>query len=225
MNYFTETTNGVEELKHFPYRNFEEFKKAVTNNDILGTNIAMDKARDWVMRGLDAPKGWMYFGYILVFLPYLFTIFYLIAAFVLHNYWLIIYSVVPILSIFFFNPFARKAFKIHYYFIILYVILSLFLKELWSPLFWLPLVFLYLATNQLYEGSAQIVREHLTKDEMLLCVFWKWWDLVIYLKDGTQVSQRYYEYGGNTLYFEDIKKEWKDYIELQDKTVNKNNLS
>ncbi len=212
MNYFTEQTNIVEDLQHFPYSDFNEFKIAVKEGEILDCGIAMDYARKWITGSSDAPSGWRNFSNLLMLFPYLLIIFYFVLAFWIKNYWLIPYSIVPVIFTFFANPMGRKAFKIHYYFIAIYVIAALFIKDLWSLMYWFPLVLIYLSLNQLYEGSAQIVRENLVKNEKLLCLFWKWWDMVIYLKDGTKLSQRYREKNGNTDYYEDIDKDWEEYV-------------
>lgn len=215
MNYFKEETIKTEDLKHFPYGDFEEFKKAVKEGEIIDFGIAMDYARKWVTGSNDAPKGWMYLSNFLMLVPYLFVVFYIVMAFVLKNYWLLPYSIVPFVFQFFANPLGRKVFKIHYYFIAIYVIAAIFIQDLRSLIYWFPLVLVYLSLNQLYGGSAQIVRENLTKNERLLCLFWKWWDLVIYSKDDTKLSQRYYEKGDKTNYYDDVDKEWKEYIETR----------
>lgn len=216
-NYFEEKTDKVEELKHFPFKNFEEFKEAVKTGEIMDFGIAMDRAREWVTRGVSAPKGWMYVSTFLIFFPWLLVGFYIVMAFITGNFWLLPYSIIPIIFMFFANPIGRKAFKIHYYFIGAYIILGFFINELWSLIYWLPLVLEYLALNQLYGGSAQIVRENLPKKEHLLAYFWKWGDLTIYTKSGVY-TQRYENKGEiNTFsdnhYYVDIEKEWKEYVD------------
>lgn len=217
MNYYDEISDKVELLWHFPYPNFSAFKEAVEKGEVVNTGIPMDYARQWVTQGVSAPKGWMIFSNILLVLPYLLTIFYIVTAFTSRNYWLILYSVVPIIFMFFFNPLARRAFKMHYYFIGIYVLVGIFIKSLWEPIYWLPLVVDYLALNQLYEGSAQLVRENLHKNEKLLCWFWKRGNLQIELKDGSKWADRYVERDGKTEFYGDVDKEWREYIDKQDK--------
>lgn len=221
MNYYEEISDKVELLWHFPYPEFNAFKEAVEKGEVVNTGIPMDYARQWVTQGADAPKGWMILSNILLTFPYLLTIFYIVTAFINRNYWLILYSIIPIIFMFFFNPLARRAFKMHYYFIGIYILAGIFIKSLWEPIYWLPLVVDYLALNQLYEGSAQLVRENLHKNEKLLCWFWKRGNLQIELKDGSKWADRYIEKDGKTNFYEDVDREWKEYFGRQDKKFSK----
>lgn len=216
MNYYEEKTNKVKNLKHFPCESIDVFQKAVEQGVIIDISIAMDIARKWVMETNKSTPFQRYSRALLSLLPFILTLFYIIAAFVLHNYWLILYSLLPIIVAFTGSPIARKIIPLHFVILGLFILIWALTGNL-SMIYWVPIVAQYLALDYMYKGSTNIVRKMLLMDEDTLCYFWKWNHMSLYFNNGGIYSQNYQEVDGKTNYYEDMTKEWKDYIDKQDK--------
>lgn len=212
-NYFAQKTAKVEDLRHFPFSSFKEFKSAVSDGTVVDIGVAMDKARNWVMESKDSPPFWRILSYILVWIPFFFILFYFVAAFILPNYWLIPYALVPLLIFFTGSPIGRRIFPVHYLLIIIFLIAWFITGNFPDLIYWLPLVIEYLILNQLYSGSAGIAQEAIVNDEKTLCLFWKWGAFDLLLADGTRHLQRWVEKDGQTIRYKDIEEEWEEYYE------------
>lgn len=220
MNYYEKKINKIEELKYFPFSSFKQFQDAVKNGDIKDIGIAMDIARRWVMETTKSTPFQRNSRNLLFLLPFILTLYYLISAFTIPNYWLIPYSLLPIIVAFTGSPIARKVFPLHIIIFGIFILVWAFTGNL-SAIYWVPIIIQYLALEYMYKGSTQIIRELLTKDEETLCFFWRWRHMTLYLKNGEAWNQDYMEVGGQTQYYEDMQKEWKEYISIQDKKSNK----
>lgn len=216
-NYFQNKTDSVRELMHFPYSTFTAFQQAVVSGEVVDMGIAMDHARSWAMQAEDAPRGQMILKYLLMTSFLLMPIFYIIAAFFMNNYWLIPYALVPVLVFFTGSPIARKVFPLHWILLAGLGILWLVSGNFPHPIYWLPILIEYKGFDYLYRGSAQLVREQIPKSEKTLILFWKHWDLTLYLKNGEKHSQRGIEKDGKYSFNQDVQDEWEAYLATRKK--------
>lgn len=220
-NYYKSKTLRVEELKHFPFESFADYQHAITTGKILDTPIAMDMARQWIMQSQDSPKFWRVFSYSLMILALSSIPFFLATTFITQNLWLLLFIPLSLIVFLSGSPMGRRVFPIHYLLIIGFVIAWIITGRFPNWIYWFPILMIYLSLNQLYSGSAKTVRNIVLKNEEVLCLFWKyhWMDLMF--ADGTRYSQRSYEHDGKFEFYEDIDKEWKDYIEEKHNTSKK----
>jgi len=216
-NYYLEESKNVAELKHFPYKSFSDFQASVFNESIVDIGVPMDLARNWVTRSNDSPSFWRNLYLILMMYVFCLPVFYLLYGIVKFDISAVLYILVSIFVAFTGSPFVRKIFKSHYYVIGFYLLIWLINGALPNIIFWFPILCQYIALNQIYKGSAGIVREVVTKNESVLCLFWKWWDLQICLKDGSVLTQRDCRINDKTTFYEDISEEWKEYCDLKSK--------
>lgn len=212
-NYFQEKTTSVSGLMHFPFKSFEMFLDAIKSGEVVDIGVAMDHARSWATQAADAPKGQKIFKNILMVTFFALPLFYIVAAFVMRNYWLIPFALVPALVFFTGSPIARKVFPLHWILIGGLGILWLVSGTFPHPIYWLPILVEYKAFDYLYKGSAALVRQQVQKNEKTLILFWKYFDLTLYFKDGSNHSQRGVTKDDNYSHHQDVQDEWKSYLD------------
>lgn len=211
-NYFSTKMDRVNNLKHFPFPSFEKFQQAIKDKKVIDIGIPMDYARKWAMESVTAPKFQKIVKYVLMLVSIITPIFYWIMAFAIGNFWLLLYSLVPVVVFFTGSPIARKVFPLHQVLIIIFVLLWIFIGGFPSWIYWLPVTVQLFIMNYLYKSSTQLVRKIVQYDEGILSLFWKWWDLILVLDNGEEHSQRSLKQGGQYIYHEDVQKEWKEFI-------------
>lgn len=212
-NYFQDNTETVAELKHFPFSTFQDYKESLGKGEIVDIGVPMDHARKWAMESSYAPKLQAIIKLVLTVCIYLLPIFYIVMAFVLHNYWLAPFALLPLIIFATGSPMARKMVPLHW--ILLGVLILWWLTSGVIPhfIYWLPLVLEYKVLDYLYKDSAKLVRQIAQKDEITLVLFWKWWDLGLVFKNGEEWSQRSKKTLNNFEYYDDIQVEWESYLE------------
>lgn len=216
-NYFETETKGVSDLMQFPYSNFKQFQTAIKEGDIVDIALPMDKTRTWLMEGKNAPKSAQLLAQLIIYSIFFLPVFYIIAAFVIGNYWLIPFAIIPVLVIFLGTPIARKTLPFHWILFIGLLIMWWIGDSFPDPIYWLPIILEYKGLDYLYKGSASIARQQVQKDEILLCVFWKYWGLTLIYKDGKELSQDYSRINNKITHNEDVKKEWVEFVESRKK--------
>lgn len=220
-NYFKKETTTVEELMHFPFNSFKDFQSAVKNGEVIDIEVQMDHARKWAMQSKDAPKNQRVLKEVLMITcSLLLPIFYIIIAFFTKNYWLLPYSLVPLAVFFVGNPITRKAFPLHWILLTGFIVLWLFSGSFPSLIYWLPILIEYKILDYIYRGSAQLIREFVIKDEKTLILFWKYFYLGIYLKNGERHLQSGVEKNGEFSFNEDVRNESKMHLTAQEKCKN-----
>lgn len=222
-NYFINNSPTVDKIKHFPYKSFAEFKENISNQSIVGISVPMDYARNWITQSSESPIFWhnLYLG----LMAYIFClpIFYILFGIFTLDLSAIIYTIIAVVVAFTGSPFAMKVFKVHYLIIGIYLVVWLISGSFPGTIYWLPILFQYFAFNQLYKGSASIVRGIMIENEKVLCLFWKWYDARLLLKDGNEYSQRGVEKNGKFEPNEDVQKEWEQYYKyISEKKLEKN---
>lgn len=214
-NYFDDQTKKVNDLKYFPFPSFEKFQQAIKDKEVLDIGVPMDYARKWAMEAATAPKFQRAVKYVLMLIAIAIPVFYWIMAFVMGNYWLLLYSLVPVVVFFTGSPIARKVFPLHWVLIIIFVLLWFFTGGFPSWIYWLPVAVQLFVMNYLYKSSAQLVRKIVQQDEETLSLFWKWWDLVLVLDNGEEHSQRSLKQGSQYVHHEDVQQEWEEFIKVR----------
>lgn len=214
-NYFEKETTTVTSLMHFPYSSFSDFQKAISKGEIVDIGIPMDHARSWAMQANNAPKTQQIIKIILMVAMFLLPLFYIVSAFVIHNYWLILFAVVPFVVSFTGSPMARRIMPVHWLLIIGLGLTWFISGNFPHPIYWLPIFLQYKVFDYLYKNSAQLVRQVIQQDQELLCLFWKHWGLTLYTKDGDEHDQRFVKKNGQTEHFDDVQEEWEAYLELR----------
>jgi hypothetical protein len=214
-NYFLDKALSVDTIKHFPFKSFSEFKESVTNQSVAGISVPMDYARNWVTQSSESPRFWHNLYLALMVYVFCLPIFYVLFGIITLDLSAIMYILVALVVAFTGSPFAMKVFKAHYLVIGFYLVVWLVSGSFPRTIYWLPVLFQYFAFNQLYKGSASIVRGLMVENEKILCLFWKWNDASIVLNDGTEYSQRGVTKNGKFEINEDIQKEWEEYYKFK----------
>lgn len=216
-NYFLNRTTTVSELLRFPYDSFVDFQQAIKNGEIIDIGIPMDHARSWAMQGNDAPKLQQLIKIIIATVLFLLPIFYIVSAFTMHNFWLILFALISLIVSFTGSPIARKMFPLHWLLIIGLVIMWMISGEFPHAIYWLPIFLQYKSFDYLYLNSAQLVRQKIQEDEELLCLFWKHWGITLFMKNGNQYDQRSMKILDLFSHYEDVQKEWEKALEERKK--------
>lgn len=216
-NYFHSESKTVPSLLHFPFESFSEFQAAIKSGEVVDIGIPMDYARTWAMQARNAPKLQQVLKTVLALAIYTLPLFYLISAFVMKNYWLLPFAVVPILVAFTGSPIARRMFPLHWVLLAILGMMWLISGNFPHAIYWLPIFLQYKSLDYLYKDSAQLVRQRLQVDEDLLCLFWKHWGITLFMKDGSEYNQRSRKISGLFDHYEDVQKEWEKALEERDK--------
>jgi len=211
-NYFNTKTEKINNLKYFPFPSFRKFQQAIKDKKVVNIGIPMDYARKWAMESATAPKFQRIVKYILMLISMVTPIFYWIMAFAIGNFWLLLYSLVPVVFFFTGSPIARKVFPLHWVLIIIFILLWILTGGFPSWIYWLPITVQLFIMNYLYKSSTQLVRKIVQYDERILSLFWKWWDLILVLDNGEEHSQNFLKQGGQCIHHEDVQKEWEEFI-------------
>ncbi len=212
-NYFLDKTNKVSGLVHFPYDSFSDFQQAIKSGEIIDIGIPMDRARSWAMEGKSAPKLQQILKIILAITLFVLPVFYIVSAFVMHNYWLLPFALIPLIVSFTGSPMARRMFPFHWLLLIGLGIMWLISGDFPHAIYWLPIFLQYKSLDYLYKNSAQLVRQRIQEDEELLCLFWKHWGITIFMKNGDEYDQRSKKIAGLFSHYEDVQKEWEKALE------------
>ncbi len=222
-NYFIKETNSITKLKHFPYDSFDKFTSDVQEGKII-LGIARDYAKQWLHEGENVPTFPKIAANILILFPFLLALFFLVAAFSKSLWLLVLTPFVPIWTYWLGNPTAGKfhggnsiltltvlggviTFFMEYNFIFYYILL--------------PIIIGVFSIRYLFSLGVKTVKKEMMKNEKLVCHFWKMGGLNLQFSNGDNYSQRTKTVNGITKHYEDVDREWKEYIEAQEVIKNK----
>ena len=197
MDKETKKVSKVEELKHFPFKNFQEFKKACFEG-VVQPGVDSGVALQWAQNGIYS-SGWLRAqALFLAFLPFIAAIGFIIYAIVSKSWLLLLALPILLIGFFIFHPSSAMIFG----FIRSGLIFLTFVGLTWgliSNIPWLvalalTLAVIWYAQHTIYrkavDGLIRAVMEH----EDLLCILWQ----------GRALNVRFYN--GNT-YWVDWKTE------------------
>lgn len=205
MEQSSEKPKRVEELKHFPFKGFREFKKASLEGI---ANIGVDRgvALQWAQGGIYS-SGWLRAqALILAFLPILAGIGFIIFAIVTKTWFLLLALPVLLIGFFIFHPSAAFAFG----FIRTGVILLTFIALAWGLLRGIPwltaisltLAVMWYAQRAIYKKAVNGLIQAAVNHEDLLCLLWHGKALNIRLYNGDSYWADWKKESGETTHYE-----------------------
>jgi len=166
----------VEDLANFPFKNFQEFKKASTER-VAYPQVDRGVALDWSRNGIYTSRFIRTQAIILVLLPLLVAIGFIIYALASKS-WLLLLAL-PVLFIGFviFHPSSAMAFG----FIRSGFILLTFLGFIWALLAWkigllaltIALLVIWYAQKNTYGKAVRYLIRAVVEHEDLLCLLWQ----------------------------------------------------
>lgn len=192
-----EKPKTVEKLEHFPFKTFDELKKAIAEGV---ANIGVDRgvALQWAQGGIYCPKSLSYYALFLAFLPFLAAIGFIIYAIVSSNWLLLLALPVLLIAFFVFHPSSAMIFgPIRSGFIGLSFIglaYAFFADKAWLLALTITLIIIWWAQKTIYKKAINHITLAMTEHEDLLCLLWS----------GKVVNIRFYN--GNS-YWVDWKSE------------------
>jgi hypothetical protein len=197
----------VSDLPNFPYKNFEEFKVAVTKGEV-GISVAMDISRQWLTNhGKYSSSGDRTKAIIYMFIPYIFALFLLIYSVASLKFLFLLLLLPLVYSLFTMTPVTLRIFGLNKLIIIVAVALFFysFIFTSSTGLLLLSLTFLipWLAHKFLYDLSAKAAREAIFQHEDLFLLFVK-----------AKAVSAYYPTTNETIWFD---KDWSELKKAQDK--------
>jgi len=176
MDKETKKVSKVEELKHFPFKNFHEFKKACLEG-IIQIGVDRGLAFRWAQGGLYVPKFLSAQTLFLSWLPFLAGIGFIVYA-IMSKSWLLLLGL-PVLFIgfFFFHPGWARIFG----FVWLIVIALIFILFFWALFSGKPgllaitavLLVTWYAEKTAYEKAVNSLIIVAAEHEDLLCLLWE----------------------------------------------------
>lgn len=198
----------VEELKHFPYASFVEFKKARMEH---GVNISIDReaALVWAsqrMEGIPPPSSWLKLQVLfLASLTYIVPIGLIIYAIVTNSWFVLI--ALPVLWIGFFifhNPYSKKITRSG---LILFTFgglgWGLISRINWLIAITLSLAILFCSIRAIYSKAVNGLIGAALENEDLFCFLWHGAALNINLNNGNSYWTSWKTEGEKNIHYED----------------------
>jgi len=170
-----ENPKKVEELKHFPFENFKEFRKAYLEG-IISPGVDRSVALQWSQGGIYAPTFLRIQALALVFLPFIAAIGFVIYAIVSKSWLLFLALPVLLIGYFIFHPSSAMVFgSIRTLFIFLTFAgfgWALFTHKPGLLALTIALLLIWFADRTVYKKAVSHLLSAAAEHEDLLCRLW-----------------------------------------------------
>lgn len=187
----------VEELDYFPFKTFQEFRKALLEG-IAQPGIDRGVALHWVQGGIYSPRWLRIYALILAFLPFIAAIGFVIYAVVSKSWLLLLALPLLLIGFYVFHPSSAMVFgPIRSLFIFLTFIGFIWSLFMGKPDFFaltITLLIIWYAQKTIYSKAVGYLTRAVSEHEDLLCILWQ----------GRALNIRFYN--GNS-YWVDWKNE------------------
>ena len=176
MNEESKKVQTVEELEHFPFTSFVEFKKA-TLEGVAHIGIDRGIALQWAQNGIYAPKSLKTQALIFAALPLVATLA-LVAYAIISETWLLLLAAPALLVAFFiFHPSSAMIFGALRSGLIGLTFIGLiyaFVANIdWLFVFTAVLVVIWYSQKSVYSKAINAIVKAMTQHEDLLCILWQ----------------------------------------------------
>ncbi len=197
----------VEELSNFPFKSFQEFRKAYMEG-VAEPGVDRGVALQWALNGIYAPGILRAQTVFLMYLPYIAVLGFIIWAIVSKSWLMLLALPVFLIAFFIFHPSAAMVFGIiRSGFIGLSFVGLVYAFMTSKPgllALCLTLVIIWYALNTIYRKAVNYLTEAVSEHEDLLCTLWQGKALTIMFFNGNS-------------YWVDWKKENGQIIRYADK--------
>ena len=204
MDQKVEKPKKVEELKNFPFENFQEFTKAYLEGII---NPAVDRsvALQWAQGGIHAPTFLIIQTIILSCLPFAAAIGFVLYV-IVNKSWLLLLAL-PVLPIgfFIFHPGGRYFGFIRTLFIFLTFAgfgWALFTNRPWLLALTIALLLIWFANRTVYNKAVHYLISEAAKHEDLLCLLWDTKAFNVRFYNGSTYWADWKDEDGKTTHYE-----------------------
>ncbi len=196
----------VEELDHFPFDSFREFREGRAQGVYLTIDHAI--ALDWIsQRGYHSPKGARNYATALALIPYLAFLGFIGFSIVTGAWIQLLWIPVIIVAFFIFHPSGRMMWgpirSALIALVIIGLVYSLFSGPTWLAALTLTLTALWYVQKKLYAHAIRSAVQAMDRHEDLLCHLWQGGHVSVILPNGN----RYWVFGkdedGESTHYED----------------------
>ncbi len=200
-----EKPKKIEELKHFPFKNFQEFRKAYLEGVV---DIGVDRgiAREWASNGIYS-SWWLrvktHFWIILPYVTFLIFIFYI---FISQSWWLIFSLPVVVVSFFIFFPgtehFLGPIKSGLVFFTIGFLIWGIINNITWLIILASFLALIWYSLRALHLGATKNLIYAASEHEDLLCLLWNIQAMNVRFYNGNSYWPRWKDENGRTTHYD-----------------------
>lgn len=197
-------TTRIEELKTFPFKTFQEYKKA-SFEGLAQPTVDRSVAFKWARNGIYAPKLLRFQTTMLTLLPFFALIGFIIYIIVAHNWWFLLTLPLLIVAFFVFHPSSAILLKPIRNLIIGLIIIG-FAWAAWSGkdgllTLTISLIIIWFAQNSVYRTVVHALINAANQHEDLFCKLWNGKVLSIKFYNGdTHAVDHKFENGNLTSY-------------------------
>jgi len=196
----------VEELEHFPFKSFREFKKAVIEG-VAQPGVDRGVALNWAQRGIYAPTILRAQTNFLMLLPYIATLGFIVWALVSKN-WLMLLTLPVLLIVFFvFHPSGAMIFGIIRPILIGLSFVGLvyaFMTAKFGLLaLCITLVVIWYATRTIYRKAVNYLTKAVSEHEDLLCILWQGKAVSVMFFNGNRYWVNWKMEDGKSVHYDD----------------------
>lgn len=195
----------VEELEHFPFKDFKEFRKAYLEG-IIQPGVDRGVALNWAQGGIYASTFLRIQATFLAFLPFLAAIGFVIYAVVSKNWLLLLALPLLLIGFFLFHPSAAMIFG----FIRSGFILLTFIGFIWALFsaksgllaLTITLLIIWYAQKTIYAKAVSYLISTTSEHEDLLCLLWQAKALNIHFYNGNTYWADWKTENGQSVHYE-----------------------
>ncbi len=200
----TEKVTKIEELRAFPFKSFQEYKKAYYEG-LAQPTVDRSAALQWAQNGIHTSKSLRFQTSFLMMLPFISLIGFIIFTILTRNWWYILTIPVFIICYFVFHPGFGTLLK---------AIRNLFIGLTVMGFFWaactskggllaltISLIIIWFSQNRIYQSAGNGLIEAANKHEDFFCTLWEMKILSIQFYNGDSHSVDHkFENGNYTSY-------------------------
>lgn len=176
MNDKSQKVTRVEELNNFPFKTFQEFKKAIMEG-VAQPGIDRSVALNWAQNGIYAPTILKFQTIFLAFLPFIVILGYITWVIISRSWLMLMFLPVILIAFFIFHPSAAMIFGIIRSGFIGLSFIGLAYAFMTSKpgllAFCLTLVVIWYAQKDIYKKAIAYLTKACYEHEDLLCILWQ----------------------------------------------------
>lgn len=206
MNKERKKVKIVEELEHFPFPSFTEFKKANAEG-IAHIGIDRAVALQWAQGGIHAPKSLKIWALMFALLPFIAAIGLVVYSIVTGTWLLLLALPLLLIAFFIFHPSSAMIFGFIRTGLIgltfVGLVYSFFTDKNWLLVLTIALVIIWYSQKSVYRKAINEIIRAMTQHEDLLCILWQGRAANIDLFNGNRYWVDFKDENGKTTHYED----------------------
>ncbi|MCL5802100.1 MAG: hypothetical protein M1283_06275 [Gammaproteobacteria bacterium] len=205
MNQEQKKITKVEELSHFPFKSFQEFKKAIMEG-VAQPGVDRSVALNWAQSGIYAPGVLRAQTVFLMLLPYIAVLGFIVWALVSKNWLMLLALPVLLIAFFIFHPSMAIFGIIRSGFIWLSFVGLVYAFMTSKPgllALCITLVVIWYALRTIYKKAVGYLTKAVSEHEDLLCILWQGKDLNIMFFNGNRFWVDWKTENGQSVFYDE----------------------